>query len=75
MNMNTPLPQPKVNSNPPYIPPALPPVLPPTNINNPISTNPQSSTNYTPIIPQTPASESQYPTIDFTIVSSPAAPM
>ena len=72
-NINTPPQQPKMNSNPPYIPPALPPVLPPTNINNPISTNPQSSTNYTPII--APASDSKYPIIDVTIVGSPAVPM
>ena len=66
---------PQLNANPPYIPPALPAVLPPTNINNPISTNAQPSNDYTPIIPQTPASESQYPTIDVNIVSSPAVPM
>ena len=71
-NMNTPPQQPNMNTNPPYIPPALPPVLPPTNINNPISTNPQSSTDYTPIIPQAPASESQYSTIDVAVLSSSA---
>ena len=74
-NSNPPPQMPSANSNPPYTPPALPPVLPPTNINNPISTNPQSPTAYTPIIPQAPASESQYPTLDLTIVGSPAAPM